>query len=146
MEDAYQTACQSRRHFRRCPEKKAHETRYSLATSWILGKERRITPKIPIPPLPEVTRTLSERAFGYAIKRVDVDNLSDERLASSSPLLLITEESKQVIKDFCENFSVENQLKKPTPWIQNLIDRIDERREEERENLERHRYSIWYTP
>ena len=28
MEDAYQTACQSRRHFRRCPEKKAHETRY----------------------------------------------------------------------------------------------------------------------
>ena len=111
---------------------------------WAKSEEKR--QRIPIPPLPEITRTLSERVFGYAIKRVDVDTLSDEQLASGSPLLLITEESKQAIKDFCENFSVENQLRKPTPWIQNLIDRIGEKREEEREALERHRYNIWYTP
>lgn len=97
-------------------------------------------------PLPEINRSLSERVFGYAIKHVDVDTLSDEQLASGSPLLLIAEESKQVIKDFCENFSVENQLRKPTPWTQNLIDRIGEKREEERDALDRHRYSIWYTP
>lgn len=111
---------------------------------WAKNEKKR--QKVPIPPLPEVTRALSERVFGYAIKCVNVDVLSDEQLASESPFLLITEESKQAIKDFCESFSVENQLRKPTPWIQSLIDRIDEKREKERENFERYRYSLWHTP
>lgn len=91
-----------------------------------IGQKARKTSGNSYPPLPEINRSLSERFFGYAIKHVDVDALSDGQLASGSPLLLIAEESKQVIKDYCENFSVENQLRKPTPWTQNLIDRIGE--------------------
>lgn len=111
---------------------------------WAKSESKR--KEIRTPELPEVSRELSDVIFGYAIHRTDSGSISDSQLDSGEPFLLITEESSRLIKSFCEQFSVEGQLRNPTKWVKSLIEDIDNQRKKENELKERHRYDFWYAP
>ena len=111
---------------------------------WAKSAEKR--KGIPIPELPAVTRNTSQYVFGYSIEHVDIDSIPDEQLKESTPFMLLTEESAQVINRFCASFEVEKQLRNPTRWVENMIAKLSENRKSEKEEKERHRYSYWYTP
>lgn len=99
---------------------------------------------VPIPPLPDVTRPLSNLVFGYAIERVSRDDLADDQLAGDDPFLLITDQSKHLIEEFCETFTVEKQLRNPSIWVQQLEERISEWEKQEKESKDSYRYSYWH--
>lgn len=111
---------------------------------WAKSPEKRAL--IPIPDLPPINRESSRFVFGYAIETIDEASFTDKELICGKPFLFLTDESISAIEAFCDGFFVEKQLRKPTKWVQSLMDKLAKQKEKELEEREKYRYSIWYTP
>jgi len=70
--------------------------------------------QVPRPPLPKVTGELRNQVRNYFIRyKPDIEKLTDAELAVDEELSLLTEETKNHIKEICSQLQVKNQLRSP---------------------------------
>ncbi|MCA1291912.1 hypothetical protein LBW89_02650 [Paenibacillus sp. alder61] len=68
--------------------------------------------------LPKVTGELKKHVRNYVIKyKHDVKNLKDEELESGEGMFLLTDDTKNYIKETCSKIEVKSQLREPHPLI-----------------------------
>lgn len=70
------------------------------------------------PALPKVTSELRKHIRNYVIKyKYDVKKLTDEELKSGEEMFLLTDDTKNYIKEVCSKITVKSQLRDPHPLI-----------------------------
>lgn len=101
---------------------------------------------VPVPDLPPITRETSKYVYGYAIETIGIEGIPDDDLIGGDDFKFLTEESVETIKEFCQELTIERQLRNPTKWVQSLVKKLELQRIKEREDNEKYRYSYWGPP
>lgn len=96
------------------------------------------------PVLPKVEGELKKRIRNYVIKfKYDAKQLSDEELENMEGMFLLTDESKEYIKEVCSKIVVKNQLRDPHPLIVEHQEEMQYRKKRDRE-VERANFNHLY--